>query len=830
MPLARSKPPNPRAMTILARGIGLGMLSVLGLALSASLLVLCVYAHYATSLPSPQELYDRTTSFRNTTIYDRHGRLLYEVFDPHGGRRTPVSFQDIPPVVVEATIATEDSTFFSNPGFNPLAIVRALYQNLREREMVYGASTITQQLVKNLFLTRERTLARKIKEAILAAEITRRYSKAELLEIYLNEVCYGNLAYGIGAAAQVYFGKVVSDLSLAEAALLAGMIQSPTQYDPYVSPERALRRRATVLNLMHQRGYISREELDVALGQPLGVQPQGIVMEAPHMVMYVREQLESLYGAEMLYRGGLRVYTTLDLELQHLAEEVAQEKIALLREQGATNAALLALDPQTGDVLAMLGSVDFNDREIDGQVNVTLRPRQPGSTLKPFTYLAALERGWTAATMIMDLEQEFPDGPNGPYRPTDHDQKERGPVSLRTALACSLNVPAVSTLHQVGLPALLEVTHRLGMHSLNRADYGLSLTLGGAEVTLQEVAAAYAALASGGHRVTPRTILHIDDEDGRPIMAQTAPEATLVMDPRHAYLLTHILSDNQARIPTFGRSNALELPFAAAAKTGTTDDYRDSWTIGYTPSLVVAVWVGNNDNTPMDHVSGARGAGLIWHDFVEQALSSTPHLDFERPDGLVEIKVCPVSGQRPGLDCPLARTELFLVENVAAEICRAHKRYQVCTITNKLATELCPKESVEERVFEDHGPEWDEWAGKQGRPVPPRETCRLHTSPAQVAIELPPQPLSGIVIVRGSAEIADLAHYVVEYGMGTNPLGWTPVSLKVTSPVQDGVLCHWDTWGLPGGTWSVRVVVSDHHGNRYEARTAVEIGHPSSNP
>jgi len=817
-------------LQMIVQGVAAGVLGTLFLALLTVVAIIGIYAYYARALPSPQELYQRASPFKSTKIYDRHGRLLYEVFNPDIGRRTIVRYEEIPQAVIAAVVATEDPTFFSNPGFNPFSIARAAYQNLRAGEVVSGASGITQQLAKSLFLTSERNLSRKIQEAILAAEITRRYSKAEILEVYLNEVSFGNMAYGIGAAAEVYFGKPLSQIDTAEAALLVGILQSPTLHDPYADPEDALERRNVVLGLMQARGYLTRAEYEEAIKQPLGVVPRTIVMEAPHMVMYVREQLEELYGTEMLYKGGLQVYTTLDLDLQHLAETVAREKITALREQGASNAALIAMDPQTGDILAMLGSVDFYDQGIAGQVNVCRMPRQPGSTIKPFTYLAAMERGWTAATMVMDVQQEFPDGQNPPYKPTNYDGKEWGPISLRTALACSRNIPAVSTLHQIGLPALLEVAHRLGVDSLNRDEYGLSLTLGGGEVTLLELTGAYTALANGGHRITPRSILRIEDQLGNTIMGEDMPESPQVVDPRHAYLLTDILADNAARSPAFGPDSPLVLPFPAAVKTGTTDDYRDSWTVGYAPRFVTGVWVGNSDNTPMKGVSGSRGAALIWHDFMERALGSGPREEFVRPEGLVEVEVCPVSGLRRTDACPAGRKELFLKENCPQLDCTVHQRLRICTITGKLAGPHCPSASVEERAFEDYGPAWDEWARQKGINIPPRETCPLHATPAQVKIEMPPQPLAGIVEVRGSADVADMAYYVVEYGIGPDPQDWGRVSPEITSAVIDGVLCNWDTRRLGDGTYSLRLVVADRHGNLYQAITAVQVENPTPTP
>ena len=805
---------------------------LLGLAASAFLILvglgaaLGIYAYYARELPMPDELYERTTAFKSSKVYDRHGRLLYEIIDPLGGRRTVATYEEIPTALIQATIATEDPTFFHNPGLDLRGILRALCVDLRQGEIVQGGSTITQQLVKKLFLTPERTWERKLKEAILTLEITRRYSKNEILEVYLNEVYLGNLAYGVGAAAEAYFGKHVSELTLSEAALLAGLIQLPPLYDPYLDPQAALDRRAIVLRLMHERGYITAQERDQALAQPLGVKARTGTMLAPHMVVHVRDELERRYGAEMLYKGGLRIYTTLDLDLQYLAEQIAREKIVALRQKGASNAALLALDPRSGDVLAMLGSVDFEDPR-DGQFNVVTQGlRQPGSTIKPFTYLAALERGWTPATMLMDVGQEFPDGLNPPYRPHNYDGKEWGPISLRTALACSRNIPAVATLYQVGLPALLEVAQRLGIHSLKRPDYGLSLTLGGGEVSLWELTAAYGAFANGGRRVTPRTILRIEDDAGHIILAEETSPFPQVMDPRHAYLLTDILADPAARRRAFGANSPLDLVWSAAVKTGTTDDYRDSWAVGYTPDLVVGVWVGNNDNRPMDKLSGARGAGLIWHDFMERTLAARPPSVFARPDGLVEIAVCPISGGRHTDRCPPARKELFLAENTLVE-CALHKRLRVCHVTGKLATAYCPLESVEEKVYEDYGPTWDDWMRKQGMTPPPRESCDLHTGPTRIYLSLPPGPLAGVVEIRGATELPAFSHYVVEYGVGPDPLGWGRLTPEIRSPIYDGVLCRWDTRTLRNRTYTVRVVVYDRLGHSREARATVEVHNPS---
>ena len=825
--LVEENPPRAHVsvLAMIGRALSLGLAAAAVLLLLATLCALGIYVHYASMLPSADELRDRTTDFQSTKIYDRNGTLLYEIFDPLGGRRTVVPVSAMPSEVILATVATEDNTFFTNPGFSPAGIARALLYDLRHQELTQGGSTITQQLVKNVYLTGERTFSRKIKETILAGEITRRYTKEEILELYLNEVYYGNLAYGIGAASETYFAKPVSELSLDEAALLAGLLQSPAYYDPYTNPDAALSRRAVVLGLMLENGYITPAAYQSALDAPLALAPYGITMEAPHWVVNVRAQLETTYGTEQLYKGGMQVYTTLDLGLQHMAESVTREKIVGLREQNATNAALVAVDPDSGDVLAMLGSADFYSEAIAGQVNVATQPRQPGSTMKTLTYLAALERGWTAGTMLMDVPQSFPDGANPPYEPGNYDDEFWGPLSMRVALASSRNVPAVSTLYQIGLPALLEVSRRLGIESLNRPDYGLSLTLGGGEVTPLELTAAYATLANGGSKVTPRTILRIEDALGRVLYAaDESVEMPRVVDARHAYILSDILADDDARARAFGANSPLRLSFPAAVKTGTTNDFRDSWTVGYTPDLAVGVWVGNSDNTPMDRVTGAHGAGLIWHDVMERALGNAERRGFVRPSGIIELDVCPVSGQLHTEHCPDAVTELYLEENQPGT-CPVHRMVRLCTVSGELAGEYCPDEYVREELFVDLGPENDEWLRAQGTPPPPRAACSVHSSEFVARLDAVAGPAQGIIYLTGSAQAPSLESYVLEYAAGdaSASAGWRQIGPLVTSPVSLGTLGTWDTRVVPNGRYQIRLTVTDRHGAAREATVEVQV-------
>jgi 1A family penicillin-binding protein len=830
-------PPLPRGGG--RRGAGCGStLLVAALSVGALLaLFLCVvvagYAAIASDLPSPEALRGRSASFVSTRIYDRNGHLLHEIMDPTGGRRILVPYEQISPYLVNATVATEDERFWQHPGVDPIGIARAILQNVEEGGVVSGASTIPQQLVRLVLLSPEertqQTMQRKIREAVLASEVTRRYSKREILEIYLNEINYGNLAYGIEAASDTYFGKVAGDLTLAEASFLAGLPQAPAYWDPYSNFEGAKRRQAVVLRLMVEQGYISPAEADAAAAEEIVLRPRQFQVQAPHFVVWVQQLLEQKYGADVLYRSGLRVTTTLDTGLQDLAQEAVRAHLATLADRHATNAALVALQPATGEILAMLGSADFDDAEIDGQVNVSLRPRQPGSSIKPVNYVTAFEKGWTPATLVWDMKVEYTDAQGRPWSPRNYDGEERGPVLVREALARSLNIPAVKTLEFVGIPAMLDTAHRLGIASLDRTDYGLSLTLGGGDVTLLEMAGAYAAFANGGKRVPPVAILRIEDSAGGIIEEYQAPPGEQVISAQHAYLITDILADNRARAPSFGQNNPLVLSRPAAAKTGTTDDWRDAWTVGYTPELVAGVWVGNADNTPMNNVSGARGAAPIWQAFVEQALAGRPVTQFSRPEGIEEFEISADSGALPSEATPPDRLRREIFAAGQGPLGPEHDFHQFVSIdvtTGGLATEFCPPEAVEERYYYLlPGEEGRRWAEARGIPQPPADPCPVHGGPAQVAIfqPLPWETVSGEVYVVGRANMPGFAYYVVEYGEGDDPIGWGPVAGPVATAVESGLLAVWDVRALANGPHTLRVVVFDGTGHSVEARTWVNV-------
>ena len=683
-----------------------------------------LHAWLIVDLPSSQAI---STIAPSTKIYDRKGRLLYEIMDPHAGKHTPLPLDQIPLYLRQATVATEDAGFYTNPGVDFRAILRAIITNLRGGEVISGGSTITQQLARNLLLSprerRERTLTRKLRESILAWRLARTYSKDEILALYLNEIYYGNMAYGVEAAAQAYFGKSVAELDLAECALLAGLPQAPATYNPLENPKAAKERQAVVLDLMVKSGYISAEEARLAKEERLHFAAVPFPIRAPHFVMYVRGILEREFGLERLYRGGLRVYTTLDLDMQETARRIVRRHLSALAERRpdphVTSAALVALDPTTGEILAMLGSPDYFDPRIDGAVNACLAHRQPGSSIKPITYAVAFDpardRPYTPATMVVDVRTAFVTKEGEPYVPMNYDLTFHGPVLLREALASSYNLVAVKVLDHVGLDNMIALARRLGITTFDDVErFGLALTLGGGEVRLLELTAAYAAFANGGFKVEPVAILRVEDSQGRTLKEYRPRHGERVLDERVAYLITEILSDDAARAPAFGEGSVLKLSRPAAVKTGTTTDWRDNWTVGYTPDLVVGVWAGNPDNSPMRDVSGVTGAAPIWHDFMEEVLKGRPVRSFVEPEGMVHVEVCALSGKLPNPYCPHRRREVFIAGTEPKEMCTMHQLLRLDAATGQLATPDTPPERVVERVYTVLPAEAVEWGRERG--------------------------------------------------------------------------------------------------------------------
>jgi len=603
--------------------------------------------------------------FQTTQIYDRNGALLSELFDE--GRRTWVKADHISAYLLDATVATEDASFFKNNGVDPVRIIVATLRNAKTKQVTSGASTITMQLARNLFLgpdqRYDQSMNRKLLEANLAQELTTLYTKAELLEMYLNLLNYGNRTYGPEAASQLYFGKSADSLTVAEAALLAGIPQQPAILDPYTNFDGVKRRQRTVLDLMVRHGKLTQAAADAAYAAAITLKsiPE-TPNPAPHFVQYVLAQLDSRWGEGYTRRAGLHVRTTLDLKMQLLAQKVITQTVAQLRPQyDLSNAALVALRPNSGEILAMVGSADFANVAISGQVNVTIRPRQPGSAIKPVLYATAISDTLISpATVLWDIPVTYTVGPRQVYAPHNYDNRFHGPVTARTALANSYNVPTVKLLDGVGVGRMLASARAMGLQSLNQTDawYGLSLTLGGGEVTLLDLTTAYHTLASNGQYFPSTAFLAITDSQQQPLPLNSPAQPKQVIDPAAAFLVTDILSDNQARTPAFGAESPLKLTQPAAAKTGTTSDFRDNWTLGYTRYLVAGVWAGNSDGHPMRNVSGITGAAPIWHAFMQAVLADPTLLtmlgapadpaawQFNAPAGVEQRPDC-----APGVSC-----------------------------------------------------------------------------------------------------------------------------------------------------------------------------------
>lgn len=624
--------------------------------------------------------------FQTTRIFDRHGHLLYEVRDR--GRRTVVGLHQVPRALVLATIATEDKNFYRHGGVDPEAIARAAYQNWQAYDIVSGASTIPQQLARLLLLDQEErfelSLNRKVREALLAIDLDNRYSKDELLEMYLNTVYYGNQAYGVAAAAEVYFGKALAELTLAESAFLAGLPQAPVQYDPFRRLPAAQERQRVVLDLMEAEGYITATEKATALAEPIRiVPPPNLDRQAPHFVDYVRELLIERFGTEGL-RQGLQVYTSIDPRYQQLAEGIARAQIAQEGAAvGAENAAVVIIHPPTGQILAMVGSIDYENEAIAGQVNMTTAPRQPGSAIKPVLYAAAFARGWSPATTIWDTPVSFPLGNGRVYVPRNVTGRHYGLLRLRQALANSLNVPAVKLLHELGVPAMLETARDMGIRAWRGADerYGLALAVGGYEVSLLELTHAYATLANNGAFIPLSPVLEIRDGAGQVLFRAAPPDPPVqAVSAVAAYQVTDILADPVARRLIFGTGTALDTSRPTAVKTGTTDNFRDTLAVGYTSYLAIGVWVGNSNGRPMQNTLAFRVAAPIWHDLFE-TIWARPDLhselgfapgnvpaSFVTPPDLYRAPVCDLMAGRFALGCPHAYTEVFApVANAPAD-------------------------------------------------------------------------------------------------------------------------------------------------------------------
>ncbi|MFH2104841.1 MAG: PBP1A family penicillin-binding protein, partial [Parcubacteria group bacterium] len=771
--VAEKKALKKKILIIVAIASGVGLVLTIG-----------VFAYLAKDLPSPGKINKRDVA-ESTKIYDRTGdTLLYEV---HGEvKRTLVQLDQVSDDAQKATIAAEDRHFYKHFGFDPKGITRSIFSNVTKDTRV-GGSTITQQFVKNSILTSEKTYSRKIKELILALEIELKFSKEEILQMYLNEIPYGSNAYGIEAASQEFFNKSAKDLTLAEATLLASLPQRPTYLSPHGSHTDELKERQEwVLDRMADDNYITREEAEAAKNEKLNyAEVQGGII-APHFVMYVKEQLVEKYGEETIEQGGLQIHTTLDLNLQRIAEKVVPEGIAKNAQYNASNAALVAVDPKNGQILAMQGSKDYWDKANEGNVNVAIRDRQPGSSFKPFAYAKAFEKGYTPNTIIFDLPTSFSDS----YKPENYDRGYSGPVNMRKSLAMSKNVTSVKTLYLAGVEDTIELARNMGITTLGSADrYGLSLVLGGGEVKLIDETAAFGVFANNGVRHEKTAILKIINKDGKVVEDNGNREGRQVIDAEVAKMINDILSDNGARSGVFGSSSALTLGSRpVAAKTGTTQEYRDGWTVGYTPGLAAGVWAGNNDNAPMK--SGAAGiyvAAPIWNAFMSQALDGVGVEQFDKAQ--------------------VPKTEKAILNGQLSE----EQTVKLCKPSMKLATADCPQHLIEEKTYKkvhtilyyvdketpqgaypknpQADPQFNRWEGPvrswaegQGYKSedPPTETDDMHTPDKQPTVEfstpadnstITTSTATATVQVSSAMGVKKVEFYVDDTKVGTDSTG-----------------------------------------------------------
>lgn len=590
------------------------------------------YYVFAKDLVSEKVIMNHNDS--GVVLLDRYGNPFFTFYQAK--HKDPVSLPEISINAQKAVIAIEDKDFYRHPGFSIKAIIRSFYLDVLSQNFAYGGSTITQQLVKNSLLSSNKDLLRKYQEIALAYELERRYSKNQILGMYLNSVYFGDGAFGIEEASETYFGKKASDLNLAEASMLAGLLPAPSKYSPLTgSLKEAKIRQEEVLKDMYEQGYISKVEMEQAKNQKLVFyNGSDINTQAPHFALYVKDELIKKYGEEQIARSGYRVKTSLDLSKQVVAEEEVKNQVEKLAPNGATNGAAVVIDPKTGEILAMVGSYDWYDNKF-GKQNMAISPRQPGSSFKPIYYVAAFEEGLiTPATILQDVPTVFPIN----YKPKDYDGRYRGPVTVRRVLSNSLNIPSVEVLQKLGIPLALEMATRLGITTLNDPSrFGLSLALGAGEVKLVEMTDAYATFANQGIYNQPTSILDIEDKNGN-VIYKYKQENESIIAPQYTFLISSILSDNNSRAEEFG--NTLTISRPAAVKTGTSEDYRDAWTIGYTPSLAVGVWVGNNDNHPMDNIAGSLGAAPIWRNLMEDFLKGTSIEKFTPPSGIVYTRTC----------------------------------------------------------------------------------------------------------------------------------------------------------------------------------------------
>lgn len=797
------------------------------IAIGFVIFALVVIAWYSKDLPTPGRI-KRRTQVASTQIFDRNNQLIFAFSGEK--KRLPLKLEEIPDYAEQATIAVEDKNFYHHIGIQPKAVLRAFLNNiLPTKRSIQGGSTITQQYVKNALLTQKRTLSRKIKEVILALELEAIYSKNQILEFYLNEIPYGTNAYGIEAAARTYFGKPAKELNLAETATLVALPQAPTYYSPYGShKDELLKRKNFVLDQMVKEGYISREQADQSKSEELKFVPRRETITAPHFVFYVKDYLVDKYGEKVVEEGGLKVTTTLDLQAQKKAEQAIEEGAKRLDKRQANNAALVTVDSKNGQIIAMVGSRDYFNEEIDGQVNVTNAKRQPGSAFKPIVYASAFKDKYNPAFAIYDVPTDF----GGGYKPENYTGQNYGVVTMRQALSNSLNVPSVKVLALAGLNESLKTARDLGITTLNQPDrYGLSLVLGGGEVKPVEMAGAFAVFGNEG-RYNPTTpILKIEDPKGKILEEFKKPKNNQVIDAQIAYEINHILSDNNARQLVFGFTNAFNIPgHQAAVKTGTTQEFRDAWTIGYSRYVSTAVWVGNTDNRPMG--KGADGSVLaapIWNKFMTTYHKDLGPEDFLVPSGIQEVTVDKLSNKLPTDSSPELITDIFTSWQVPTEKDDVHVKVKINKLTGKLATEFTPSELIEQRLYTNihselpSNPNWEQpvldWAQANGiNNFPPKDKDDQYDSAEKKPVITILRPANNEKITGDLNIEANAAAFY-----GVKEVQFYVDSVQVGSDALAPYSFTYSTGNLQSGTHSVKVVAVDQNGGGGSASVQISV-------
>ncbi len=815
------------------------------------LFVAGLFAWYAKDLPSPDKV-SRVEGL-STVVLDRNGETVYDIYENEN--RIPVKFEDMPKALKEATIAVEDKEFYKHKGLSTTGLLRAMI-NIFVFRNIQGGSTLTQQLVKNALLTTEQTIPRKMKEAVLAIQIERKYSKDEILQMYLNEIPYGGTAAGIEAASSYYFDKHAKDLTVAESVILAGLPQSPSQYSPYMNDSKAYIGRAQhVLRRMREDNYITaQQETDLKKEiENVTFASGSASLNAPHFVEYIKEQLVSKFGQKTVDAGGLRVTTTLDLPLQKAAQTIVKEEVDKVKNLKVSNGAAVVIDPKTGEILAMVGSKDYEATDASGlKFNVVTQGlRQPGSTMKPISYATALKKGYTASTLLMDVDTKYPSGdPAKPeYNPKNYDGKYRGPMQLRYALGNSINTIAVKVLALVGVKDVLRTAYDMGITTLeptneNVSRFGLSLTLGGGEVKLLDITSAFGVFATGGLRQEPVSILKVVDSKGKVLFEHKVVSGKRVLPADVSYIMSDILSDNGARKETFGERSYLVISgHTVAVKTGTTDDKRDNWTIGYTPSIVAGVWVGNNDNTPMNQAlaSGITGAAPIWSRIMKEALKDKKDETFSKPDTVVEMEIdaygggTPVSGGTTRKERYIKGTEPTAPSSIYQNIkISAHDGNKLASAVEIVRGEYQTKQFV---VFKESDPvsgdgknRWQDginaWLATQtdAKMKPPTET---YNSSDTFAVSLK-EPSDHARIDSNEVKVVVKA---------TSPNGIAKIEIYVDGEKkkESGSDSFSDTVQVSKGSYrAIKAVATDTKGNKSESSIHIgvqtDFAEPSSTP